>query len=494
MKQIIAFIFFLTIGLTSFSQKILTLEGALDYAKQNSPEMRQSEITLSNSRQNLIAQRATLKPQLSLDVSPVSYSRSQRLDNRSGEVYVNESTTSSGVFTLNQKILPTGGTIFMKNNTSFQNNYTSSSQSVEPYTKTLQNNLSINFSQPIFTYNRTKVDLQKMILAYEDAYLRYNLQQLSIEKSVTQLFYNLYAKQMGLLIAKDELKNNQENYEIVKNKVEGGLMALEELYQQEVNLATSKSNVFNQQVSLDNAKDEFKIKIGYPIDNEFDILAKVGADTINNIDIKMATDLALKNRMEIRQRNISIENSMFNLIQAKTTNEFAGVITAGIGLQNLSQYYTDKKTDVNPTLSTPSVGLTLSVPIFDFGERKAKIKSAEGSLQSSQLDLESEKLDIILNIRESNRNLKNLQNQIEIQNINVKNAQLTYDINMERYKNGDLTSMNLGLFQTQLSSKKLALTNAMINYKLELLNLKIQALYDFETNVSIVPVSFSINK
>jgi len=65
---------------------------------------------------------------------------------------------------------------------------------------------------------------------------------------------------------------------------------------------------------------------------------------------------------------------------------------------------------------------------------------------------------------------------------------------MERYKNGDLTSMDLGLFQTQLSSRKLSLTNAIINYKLELLNLKIQALYDFETKISIVPEAFSLNK
>jgi hypothetical protein len=33
----------------------------------------------------------------------------------------------------------------------------------------------------------------------------------------------------------------------------------------------------------------------------------------------------------------------------------------------------------------------------------------------------------------------------------------------------------------------MALTNAIIDHKLELLNLKIQALYDFETDTSIVP-------
>jgi len=230
------------------------------------------------------------------------------------------------------------------------------------------------------------------------------------------------------------------------------------------------------------------IKIGFPIENDFDILPLIGADTVD-IEVQMATDHALKNRMEIRQRDIDIQSSLFNIMQSKTLNEFAGEITAGVGIQSLRQ-----NTNTNPTLSTPSVGLSLNIPIFDWGERKARIKSAEGGLQSSELNLETEKLDIIINIRKSVRNLKNLQNQIEIQNKSVKNAQLTYEINMERYKNGDLTSMDLGLFQTQLSSRKLSLTNAIINYKLELLNLKIQALYDFETKISIVPEAFSLNK
>jgi outer membrane protein TolC len=201
----------------------------------------------------------------------------------------------------------------------------------------------------------------------------------------------------------------------------------------------------------------------------------------------MATLHALNNRMEIRQRNIDIQNDFFTLMQSKTTNEFAGEISAGFGVQSLTQ-----NSVATPNLSTPSVGISFNIPIFDWGERKARIKASEGSLQSSQIDLESEKLDIITNIRKSARNLINLQNQIEIQQKNVKNAKLTYEINLERYRNGDLTSMDLGLFQTQLSSKQLALTNAIINYKLELLNLKIQALYDFETKTSIVPEAFSL--
>ena len=71
----------------------------------------------------------------------------------------------------------------------------------------------------------------------------------------------------------------------------------------------------------------------------------------------------------------------------------------------------------------------------------------------------------------------------------LKNAQLTYDLNSERYRNGELTGMEMNQFQTQLSNQKMSYVSTIINYKLELLNLKIISLYDFENGVPIVPMS-----
>jgi outer membrane protein TolC len=96
-----------------------------------------------------------------------------------------------------------------------------------------------------------------------------------------------------------------------------------------------------------------------------------------------------------------------------------------------------------------------------------------------------------LNIRQIYRNLQNLVSQIEIARKSVENARLTYELNLEKYENGDLTSMDLSLYQNQLSGQKNELTRALINYKLELLNLKIQTLWDFESGKSIVPNEYS---
>jgi outer membrane protein TolC len=288
---------------------------------------------------------------------------------------------------------------------------------------------------------------------------------------------------MRLEIAQEDMKNNEESYEIISNKVEGGLLALEELYQAEVNLATSHSGVFTAELNLANSLDQFKVLIGLPLDTTLMIAAEIVADTIP-VNQELAINHALDHRMELREREIDLEQANFDLIVAKSTNEFAGSVTASFGVQGNAEEFSNLfETPTN----TPAIGLTFNIPLFDWGERKSEIRAAEASLQSTQISYDMERTDIEQNVRSVVRSLKNLENQIVIQRKTVENAELAYDINLERYRNGDLTSLDLGMYQNQLSESKLALTNAIIDYKIELLNLKIQTLYDFEKQMPIIP-------
>jgi outer membrane protein len=256
------------------------------------------------------------------------------------------------------------------------------------------------------------------------------------------------------------------------------------MFQAELNLATTKSDYQNKQVALENAKDDFKLLIGMSLYDDLIVLPNIAVDTVS-VDIAFAIDHGLAGRMELRQREINIETSQFDLIQTKAMNEFKGNLGLAFGLfgdnENVADVYS------NPT-NNQEVALSLTIPLWDWGERKARIKATEASIESANISLEDEQNNIIIGIRKVYRNLLNLRNQIGIAKQSVTNAQLTYDLNLEKYKNGDLTGMDLNIYQNQLSEQQLSYTNSLISYKLELLNLKIQTLYDFENKVPVTPV------
>lgn len=465
------------------AQALLTMERALEIAENNSPDMKQTELALLRSQERLNAQRARLKSQFSITLDPFQYEKTNRFDQQTSEWYLNESASSGGTFAINQRILPTDGQLMLVNRFSYDYSLTESVFATDPVSKTFRNNLYLQFTQPIFTYNRTRMETEVLELEYESSLIRYLLMRLALERDVAVQFYAVYSNQMRLEIAKEDQKNNEESYDIISNKVEGGLLALEELYQAEVNLATSHSGVFTSELNLANSLDQFKVLIGLPLDTTVMIAAEIIADTIP-VNQDLAIDHALTSRMELREREIDIEQANFDLIVAKSTNEFAGSVTASFGVQaNDDQFSNLFETPTN----TPAIGLTFNIPLFDWGERKSEIRAAEASLESTQISYTMERTDIEQNVRSVVRSLKNLENQIVIQRKTVENAELAYDINLERYRNGDLTSLDLGMYQNQLSESKLALTNAIIDYKIELLNLKIQTLYDFETQIPIIP-------
>ncbi len=467
-------------GSTLLAQEMLDLKKAMDIAIQNSPDIRRSLLNLERSQESLNAQKAALKSQFTLNLSAIDYERNRTFDDFSSTWYTNESLGTSGTFTVSQPILLTDGTLSLVNRFGWQKSINDFSNKED---RTFTNNLYLSLTQPLFTYNRLKLQLKELELDLENSNLSYAMQRLNLEKQVTQFFYNVYMAQMSLSIAKDEFANTEKSYEITKNKVEAGLAAKEELYQAELNFATARSNVENDQVTLDNYKDQFKQYIGMDIYKEILVMANVDAQPVD-VDLQKAIEYGLNSRMEIRQREIDIETSQFDLIRTKALNEFEGDMNLSIGIigdnEKLNNIYD------NPTRN-PQVSVSFNIPLWDWGEKKSRIKAQEAVIKTQELNLEEENKQIVIDIRRVYRSLKNQLNQIEIAKQNEKNAQLTYEINLERYANGDLTSMDLNLFQTQLSEKKMAYAQALINYKIELLNLKIQTLYDFETGIGIVP-------
>lgn len=474
------FLICLLIQPPAYSQRVLTLEESLEIAMMNSPDILRSKLQLERSQEYLNAQNAALKSRFSLSLTPFDYNQDRQFNDLFSTWYTSENTQSYGIFTISQPIKWTDGTLTLNNRFGWQDSY---SGYTGDRSQTFSNNLYLSFQQPIFTYNRTMLTVKELELDLENTSLSYAIQKLNLEKNVTQGFFSVYQNRMSLEVAAEEYENQKISYQIIKNKVDAGISAMEELYQAELNLATSKSNMQNQQVVLDNALDSFKELIGISLFDDINVLTDISHHPVE-VDMQKALDHALLHRMELRQRKIGIENSQFSLIQTQAMNEFKGNITLSYGMIGTDEQFSSIY-DV-PT-KNQRASLSLDIPLWDWGEKKSRVRASEATIAMNELSLEEQENQIIIGVRTAYRNLQNLINQIEIARQNERNAQLTYDINLERYRNGDLTSMDLNLFQTQLSEKKIGLVNALINYKIELLNMKIQSLWDFVQDASVVP-------
>ena len=471
-------------------KRTLTLQQAIEIAQNSSPDILKSNLNLLSNKKSLDAQRASLKSRFALDITPFDFNRSRQFNEFFSTFNTNEDYNSFANFSISQPIVQTDGRITLNNRFGYRDNFSeaqaNAAMNPDLRTKRYSNNLFIQLDQPIFTYNRTKLQLRELELNLENAQLSNAMQLLSLERNVTQQFYTFYQAQNDVQIAQDEYENQKTSYEITKNKVEADALAKEQLYQAELNLATSRSTLQNNQVNLENAADDFKMLLGIDLTEEIEVDVNIDFIT-QKVDLNKAISYGLENRMELRQRKIDVERSQFEIIRTNALNEFKGSIALSMGIFGDNRQVTDIYD--SPT-QNPRVSISFSVPLWDWGEKRARLAASTANQEVAKIDLNNEKNNIVINIRKVYRNLQNLETQIEIAEQNLKNAQLTYEINLERYRSGDLTSIELNQFQNQLSDKKSEQATALINYKIELLNLKIQTLYDFEKQQ---PVVFSNN-
>ncbi|MEM6966711.1 MAG: TolC family protein [Bacteroidota bacterium] len=466
-------------------QTPLSLEGALKIAESGSPSIQRSLFNIEQYQFSLRAERASLKSRFSLTLNPFNYSNSRRFDNQFSQWFTNTETFSSGTFQIDQPILQTDGTISLFNTLAWRNNKTEIANFGENSNKAFSNNLYLVFNQPLLTYNRRQMALNELELNYENANLEYAVQRLALERTITSQFFDVYLAQLNLDISREELDNTTKNFDIVKNKVEAGLIAKEELYQAELNFANAQISVQDNELALANAEELFKREIGMEIDEDIRLVTELDAQEVV-VDLNKAIEYALNSRMELRQRQINIDKSLFEMERTKSLNEFRADLQLTLGIfgdnENLGRIYE------SPT-SNPSVGISFNIPIWDWGERNARIQAQEVSMKSQIMELEQDKIQIRMDVRRSYRSVQTQMPRIAIARKNVENAERTYDINLERYVNGDLSGIDLNQFQTQLSSKKIELARSLINYKTQLLELKILTLYDWEKQEPVTVIS-----
>ena len=156
--------------LTGYSQQGLTLEQAMKVAELNSHSMKKTRLNLLINQENLNAQNAALKSKFSLMLTPVSYSQSRVFNDLISDYNSVKKTQAYGIFTIMQPIVLTDATLSLTNSFGYLDSY---SDYATQQKKGFNNDLAIRLDQPLFTYNRTKLQLKELHLALENAQLNY---------------------------------------------------------------------------------------------------------------------------------------------------------------------------------------------------------------------------------------------------------------------------------------------------------------------------------
>ena len=490
-KSIVAFCITIVSLTAKADTYLLTLEESIELAKEKSFTMRNLQEELKIAEYNLKSATSSLKTHIDLSLTMPEFNQTVRTwDDTTGvSFYSVKRMDYGGMVTVNQPLI-TNGNIYWETSLNSYDDYYNKDRSATFNTR-------LRLRQPIdalYGYNAIRSSLKSAKLDFERTNKSLRREELNLVYRVSNSYYNLLSLQRSTEIALLDYERQTEANEIAQNKYASGLIREVDALQMEVDLAEAQNSYEMALINQESALNSFKELLGIELTDKV-VLKDELKYNIVIVDADKAVEYALKNRIELREREIAIEQQTMSIRQRKAEGMVRGYFDAyvqktGTSMDDMSTAYGSTiQRSANDFKNRPinyGVGLTLSVPLLDWGENKARVRAAEARQRQNYLAKEELERSIETETRNAVAQLNNNLKRLQLLEKNVSIAEKSFAITLQRFTDGDIDSQTLALERNRLNSAYRNHLSAYIAYQLSLADVMRKTLYDFEKGQSVM--------
>jgi outer membrane protein len=461
-----------------------TLNEVIQLARSKSPAWLSAETRKENNYWLYRTYRSNFNPELILNGTLPSFVKSVNpVVQPDGSIQYREvnNNTLNMQLGLSQVIAPTGGTVTVYTNLNrfddFQQDPVFRQYSGEP--------VSIGLQQPIFQFNQFKWDRKIKPLEYEESQKSYfsELEQISI--NATRRFFNLMLAQINLEIARKNVNSNDTIYQIAQGRYNLGKITENDLLQLELNLVNSNLAVSQALVDQQSASLNLRTFIGLSDKDSINLILPEDIPDFM-VDENMAVAEAIKNKEDMvsfERQKLTAEQ---NVVRAQRESGVSMNLNAVYGLNGLS----GSGGEVGDVYQNPGdnvrVGLSMYVPVLNWGRQKAKRMTAEANKKLVEYQVMQDEVSFQQEVLTEVRNFHMLREQLKARMISDEIANKAYNISKQLFLIGKISITDLN---QALASKDLAKQNyvsTLRDFWEAYYQLREKTLYDFETNQLLV--------
>ncbi len=471
---------FCTYFITAQTELEISLEDVIATAQGEAPVALIAQTRLQNNYWRYQSFLGNFKPQLTFEAgSDLNRSINPITQPDGTEVFVNRSfiTTQSGI-TLGQFIPSTGGRVFAGTQI----------QRIDLLSNNGDKNVSyfaapfyVGINQPIFQFNRFKWQQKVEALDYEESRKQYAEEKEQIAYDAVGLYFTLYIAQLNLQEARRQKIYTDSLYDISQGRFEVGRIAETDLLQIELRSKNAEAEEATQLLNYQSANEELRNFLGISESVTFNLLDPPVLEEYS-IDPIRALDLAKRYRSITTGFQRQMMEAEMDLDEA---NKSSGASVDLRGYFGLSQTADDLRDAYRSPVDQERVGLTLSVPIADWGLSKARREIAKSNLELTRRTIEQDNIkferEVILRVQQFDL----IKQQLELARRAFEVADKRVTIAKNRYQIGkiDVTDLNIALNEYESSRQSYFQSLwALWTAHYEIRNL---TLYDFVENQAL---------
>ena len=408
-----------------------TLRDCIDYALEHNITIRRGKVNVESAEEDVKSAKADFLPSLSGSI---------------GQRIVNRPNSNSGTIISGDNITTS------QSKTSYNGSY------------------GIDANWTVYNGSKRTNTVKQQQLNNRIAELSVDESENSIEESITQLYVQILYSAEAVEVNRSMLEVSRKEYERAEELFNAGSIASSDLAQLEAQVSSSNYQLVTSETTLQNYKLQLKQLLELDGDFEMNLHMPQVDDSGVLIPLPAKDDVyqkALGLRPEIESGKLSIESSELDIKMARAGYIPTLSISAGIGTTNANGSDFSFSEQVKQNWNN-SLGLTLSIPIFDKRQTKTAINKAKLRKQTGELNLLDSRKTLYKTIENLWLTANSAQQQYVAAAQKLKSSEASYALVSEQFNVGMkntvelLTEKNnlLSAQQETLQAKYTAILNA----------------------------------
>ncbi len=412
--------------------------------------------------------------------------------------------------------VPFGGNF----NLSLSNNKYDTNRTGTTINPSYRSTLRFDFTQPLLKNFGYKISRREIIVAQNNLNISEKDLQRTLQDtiySVEEAYWNLLASIEALKVSQQSLQLARDFLERQKRAVEVGTEAPIEILTAQSEVASREADILAAEALVKNNEDRLKLIINLAAEiPDAEILTILPEELPEfekkEINLDEAIVTALQNRPDLESTRIGIKNSELNLDYAKnqqlpTLNLNASYWSPGV---SGTQIIYGNRTPQNPfgvkvgeipggisdafkdvfgfEYQNWSISLSLDVPLNTVISR-ANLAQAKVDLEQATLQLEKQKQDIYLEIKQAVRAVETNYRRVEAYKVARELQEQKLEAEEEKFKVGLTTPYLVLQYQRDLANSQNQELQSIVDYNLSLASLeRALGISLKEKNISMVDV------
>ncbi len=402
------------------ARQTISLQDALERARTNSPLFQSANISALLAHEDRVQSRAGLLPTL-------NYFNQY--------IYTQANGTPSGVFVAND--------------------------GVHIYNSQAQVHGDLYSPGKLADYRRT-IAAEAMARAKAEVAAR------GLVMTVVQNYYGLAAAQRKLQYAQQSLREAQQFFDITQKQEQGGESAHSDVVKAQIQLEQRQRDAQEAGLTVEKSRVGLAVLIFPDFQLDFDVVD----DLQNELKLPAFPEveaLAAKNNPDIRAAQAAVEQERWGISIARSGYLPSLSFDYFFGI-DANQFATENHLRENNLGS--AVQAQLTIPVWNWGATRSKLRQAQLHLQQAKLDLSVTQRQLLANLNSFFQEAQTAGSQVSSLSHSADLAAESLKLTLLRYTAGEVTVLEVVDAQTTLAQARNAYADGLVRYRVAISDLQ----------------------